>query len=93
MVDRRPEIVYLQNMNIPPDNHELDKRLAVMEECIETMKAEDETAFERLRSDIARRDVETANRDREAARRETVNTRWIMTSILAAAGLIVILLR
>ena len=98
-------------------DHELDKRLAVMEERMNTLKAENETAFERLRSDMARRDVETANRDaeketaferlcsdmarrdvetanrdKEAARRETVNTRWIMASILAAAGLIVIIL-
>jgi len=66
---------------------------------MKTLKAENETAFERLRADMARRDVENANRDKEvanrdkeAARRETANTRWIMASILAAAGLIVIIL-
>ena len=36
--------------------------------------------------------TDAERRDKEAARRETANTRWIMASILAAAGLSVIIL-
>ena len=36
--------------------------------------------------------TDAERRDKEAAQRETTNTRWIMASILAAAGLIVIIL-
>ena len=36
--------------------------------------------------------TDAERRDKEAAKRETANTRWIMASILGAAGLIVIVL-
>ena len=86
-------------MNTPPDNHELDKRLAVMEERMKTINAQNESAIDRmnaiiadLKTENATRDKEAEKRDKEAARREAANTRWIMASILAGAGLIVILL-
>ena len=77
-----------------------------MEERMNTLKAENTSAQERLnatlerfRTDMAnskidaeRRDKEAKKRDKEATHRETANTRWIMASILATAGLIVILL-
>ena len=48
----------MMKMNDPNDrDHELDKRLAVLEERMKTLKAENETAFERLRSDIATRET------------------------------------
>ncbi len=41
----------------PDPYHAFDKRLAVLEERMKTLKAENETAFERLRSDIATRET------------------------------------
>jgi len=41
----------------PDFDHDFDKRLAVLEERMKTLKAENETAFERLRSDIATRET------------------------------------
>ena len=80
-------------------DHEPDKRLAVLEEKMNTLKAENTSAQERLnatlerfRTDMANSKIDAERRDKEAAQRETINTRWIMASILAAAGLIVIIL-
>ena len=91
-------------MNAPPDNHELDKRLSVMKERMNTIQANlDKTlnavqanldkTLQEFKTDAERRDKEAARRETEAARRETANTRWIIASILAAAGLFIIFLR
>ena len=91
-------------MDNPPDNHELDKRLSVMEERMNNIQANlDKTlnavqanldkTLQEFKTDAERRDKEAARREIEAARRETANTRWIIASILAAAGLIIIFLR
>ncbi len=62
------------------DNHELDRRLAVLEERMKTMQAEHESALDRLRADIradmGRLSEGMAQRDTEAARR---GTRLIVT--------------
>ena len=61
-------------MNDTFDHHEFDKRLAVLEECMNTQLAKNESAIDRLRADMERR-------DKEAAQRET-------RLILAIAGMI-----
>ena len=86
-------------MSEMPDHYEFDKRLAVLEERMKTLKAENTSAQERLNATLERFHTavadlraENAQRDKEAAQRETAHTRWIMASIMAAAGLIVIIL-
>jgi len=56
-----------------------------MEERMNTIQANLDKTLQEFR-------IDAEKRDKEAARRETANTRWIMASILAAAGLIVIIL-
>jgi len=72
-------------MSETPDNQELDKRPVVLEERMNTIQANLDKTLQEFKTDAERR-------DKEAAQRETTNTRWIMASILAAAGLIVIIL-
>ncbi len=72
-------------MSETPDNQQLDKRLVVLEERMNTIQANLDKTLQEFKTDAERR-------DKEAAQRETTNTRWIMASILAAAGLIVIIL-
>ena len=63
-----------------------------MEERMNTIQANLDKTLQEFKTDAERRDKEAARREIEAARRETANTRWIMASILAAAGLSVIIL-
>ncbi len=72
----------------PDPSHEFDKRLAVLEERMKTLNAENASAQERLnatmerfRTDMADLRTENANRDKEVAHRET-------RLILAIAGMI-----
>ena len=60
---------------------------------MKALKVENASAQERLNATLERFYTAMERRDKEAARRETANTRWIMASILASAGLVVILLR
>ena len=72
-------------MNDTFDYHEFDKRLAVLEERMNTQLAKNESAIDRLRADMERRDTEAARREAdlktEAAKRET-------RLILALAGML-----
>ena len=43
-------------MSGPPSNHDLAQRLAVLEERMKTIRAESESAYERLRADMAKRE-------------------------------------
>ncbi len=74
-------------MNEMLDNHELARKLAVLEERMNTHQAAYETALERIERRMverdAERDAEAARRDVEAARRET-------RLILAIGGMIAI---
>jgi len=54
---------------------DLDTRLAVLEERMNTLKAENETAFERLRADMAKRDKD--------------NQRWIIGLVLGCTAIVV----
>ncbi len=58
-------------MNDTVDHHEFDKRLAVLEERMNTQLAKNESAIDRLRADMERRDKEAASRDKD-------NQRWIV---------------
>jgi len=60
-------------MSGAPDNHELARQLAVLEERMNTHQAEYRTDIARLAEDIARRDAELAKRDK-------TNIQW-MTGI------------
>ena len=57
-------------MNTPPDNHELDKRLAVMEERMKTINAKNESAIDRMNALIA--DLKTENATRDKGRPKSV---------------------
>ncbi len=43
-------------MSEAPDNHELARQIAVLEERMNTRQAENETGFERLSKELAQRD-------------------------------------
>lgn len=62
-------------MSEAPDNHELARRLAVLEERMNTKAAETESALDRLRADIAKRDKS--------------NIQWIAAMIFGASVLII----
>ncbi len=68
-------------MGEAPDNHDLARRLAVLEERMNTKAAETESALDRLRADMAARDTDAAKRETDAAKRET-------RMLLAIAGMI-----
>jgi len=61
-----------------PDNHELDKRLAVMEERMNTIQANLDKTLQEFKTDAERRETAAEKRDKEAAQRETANMRWII---------------
>ena len=62
-------------MSDTPDTHGLARQLAVLEERMDTKQTEYESALERLRADLARRD--------------TANTRWLVGTIAAATAIII----
>lgn len=75
------------------DIDRLARKLAVLEERIETKKAmnagvEDRVAaaLDRLRADMARRDLESARRDKD-------NTRWIIGLWVSSVAVMAILIR
>ena len=50
-------------MSDAPDNHELARQLAVLEERMKTMQAEYRTDIARLAEDMAKHNVEAAKRE------------------------------
>ncbi len=60
----------------------LEGQLEAQEERMKTMTAENEGALDRLRADLAKRDVDMAadlaKRDVEAAKRDKDNQRWVV---------------
>ena len=56
-VDPKRSDVYVIGMSDPPSNHDLSERIAVLEERMNTMKSDNSTAIERLRTDIANQKV------------------------------------
>ena len=84
-VDVWKRISYVHRMNDTFDHHEFDKRLAVLEERMKTLNAENTSAQERLNATLERfhtviADLKTENatRDKEAAQRDKDNQRWIV---------------
>ena len=69
-------------MNDTFDHHEFDKRLAVLEERMNTQLAKNESAIDRLRADMERRDTEEAKRDKD-------NQRWIIGLVLGCTAIVV----
>ncbi|MCY3997211.1 MAG: hypothetical protein OXF07_13825 [Rhodobacter sp.] len=64
-------------MDKPPDNHELARQVAVLEERMNTHRAEYRTDIARLAEDMAKRDA--------ARYKSDTNARWWQTAILIAA--------
>ena len=62
-VDRGSGWPYLGSMSGVPDNHELARQFAVVEERMNTMQADLSATLERFRADMARRDTEAAKRE------------------------------
>ena len=85
-------------MSGAPDNHETNKRLAILEERMNTHQAEYRTDIARLAESLAQRDVHQAQRDAQitkslaardvdAAKRETRLQLVIVGTIVAVGGL------
>ena len=66
-----------------PTIHEVSKELATLRERMNTHQAKYESALDRLRADMAKRDADMAKRDADmakrdadAAQREIIRLRW-----------------
>ncbi|MCY4301870.1 MAG: hypothetical protein OXC68_09090 [Aestuariivita sp.] len=57
-----------------------------------TQLAKNESAIDRLRADMEKRDKEAMNRDKDAIQREKENQRWIVGLVLGATILIIAVL-
>ena len=77
---------YLGRMSDAPDNHALDRRLAVLEERMNTLQADLAATLEGFRKDMAQRDTEAAKRDKD-------NTRWQIGLWVAAIVVLGFLIR
>ena len=62
---------------------EHSERMARQEERMNTLQAKYESALDRLRVDIARRDTHIADRFADMARRDRDNTRWLVSIWIA----------
>ncbi len=86
---------------------DLDRRLSVLEERMNTMTerydrgwkhleakmGEDRAKLEaRLGKDIAKLREDSAKRDTEMAKRDTANTRWLIGVIIAASAIVIAVL-
>ena len=78
----------LEAMSDAPDNHELARQVAVLEERMNTMQADLSATLERFRADMARLSEGMARRDTEAAKRET----RMLLAVAAMIGLAVAIL-
>ncbi len=95
-------ICYNLSMN-ESTHHELSERLAVLEERMNTKSAENESALDRLRADMAQRDIEAgqrenrlradmAQRDIEAGKRENRLLLAILGGLAAATAVLGVLI-
>ena len=78
-------------MSEAPDNHELARQVAVLEERMNTTQAElkasleaNNASFERLRADMAARDAALADRIAKATE-GSATARWWQTTIIIGA--------
>ena len=68
-------------------------KLAVLEERMNTMQAQYESALDRLRADIARQGESIAQRDAETARRELRITLTVLGAVGLATAILGFLIR
>ncbi len=80
------------------DIHDLARHVAVMEKSMETLKAEQEGALDRLRADMANWKTDMANWKTDMAnwktdmvKRDKDNQRWIVGLFIAAIVIIPVL--
>ncbi len=64
------------------DIHDLARHVAVMEKSMETLKAEQESALDRLRADMANWKTDMVKRDKD-------NQRWTITLVLGCTALVI----
>ena len=87
----------------PDKTIDLDRRLSVLEERMNTISESYDRGWKLLEAkmgeDNARRDTEfaklredMAKRDTEMARRDTANTRWLIGAIIAASAIVIAVL-
>ncbi len=76
-------------MSEEPDNRELEKHIAVLEERMKTQEARIDSTLNALRADhnAMRTDIERINTD--AARRSDTQTKWIIGAVVAAVIIII----
>ena len=72
---------------------DFDRKLAVLEERMNTMQAQYESALDRLRADIARQGESIAQRDAETARRELRITLTVLGAVGLATAILGFLIR
>ena len=72
---------------------DFDRKLAVLEERMNTMQAQYESALDRLRADIARQGESIAQRDAETARRELRITLTVIGAVGLATAILGFLIR
>ncbi len=69
-------------MTEPPNNHQLAREIAVLEERMNTHQTDYKTALERMERRMAERDNRMAERDKS-------NTRWTLGVVFAVTGIII----
>ena len=76
-----------------PTAYELSERTAILEERMNTVKAEYESALQALRTDMKQLDADMAKREAESARRDKENFRWLIGLWIAAVIVLGVLIR
>jgi len=76
-------------MSEPPDLQEINTRLAVLEERMNTLKAENTSAQERLNATLERFHTAMAELKTENAKRDKDNQRWIIGLVLGCTAIVV----
>ena len=81
-VDRAAGRAYLAAMSDAPDIHDLARQVAVLEERMNTKQAEQESALDRLRADMAQMAATLTERQATLTERDATG-RWWQTAILS----------
>jgi len=74
-------------MSLPVDIHEVSRRLAVLEERMNTRQAEYRSDLAELMKQIVDRNAEISKWSKGVASRDVVNTRWTIATIIGVAVL------
>ena len=81
-VDRAADRAYFAAMSDAPDIHDLARQVAVLEERMNTKQAEQESALDRLRADMAQMAATLTERQATLTERDATG-RWWQTAILS----------